>query len=75
MRRRARAVENVVRDLEGDPEREAEGAQVAVAAAPEQACRLEELRGLERTALEVALDGCVRVVRLGPLERLPASER
>src|SRR5690349_24792846 len=54
--RLARAVEDVVRDLEGDPEREAELAERPVAAAAEQARGLEQLPGLEGAALEVRLD-------------------
>src|SRR5436189_5600965 len=69
------AVEDVVRDLERDPEGEAERAEAAVAAAPEQAGSFEELRRLEGTALEVALDGRLRVVRLRTLQRLAAPER
>src|SRR5712692_2144315 len=63
----ARAVEDVVGDLEGDPEREAE---LAEAAAAEHASGFEELAGLQRTALEIRLHGRVRVVRLAPLQRL-----
>src|SRR5881397_2574782 len=56
LNRLAGAVENVVRDLEGDPEREPELAEPAVAPGPEQARRLEQLPRLQRAAVEVALD-------------------
>src|SRR5436305_13985193 len=68
--RLAGAVEDVVHDLEDDPEVRAELAQRLAAA--EDACRLEELRGLERTAFEVRLDARVGVVALAPLDRLAA---
>ena len=68
--RGARAVEDVVGDLEGDPEREA----VLAGAAAEPARRLEELPRLQRAALEVRLDRRRRVVRLRPLQRLAARE-
>ena len=73
--RLARAVEDVVGDLEGDPEREAERAERGVAARAEQARGLEELPGLERAALEVGVDRRLRVVRLAALHRLAARER
>src|SRR5207249_11898715 len=68
------AVEDVVGDLERDPKREPERAEIAVAAAAEQAGRLEELPGLERAAIEVALHGRVWVVRLGALQRLAPGQ-
>src|SRR5436305_5281590 len=71
----AGAVEDVVRDLERDSEREAELAEPAVAAAAEQARRLEQLPRLERAALEVTLDARFGVVRLRALERLAPRER
>src|SRR5579859_2526865 len=59
----AGAVEDVVRDLEGDAEREPEAAEGRVAAVrTEQARSLEQLRRLQCAALEVALDRRVRVV-------------
>src|SRR5205085_7129643 len=73
--RLAGAVEDVVRDLEGDAQREPELAEAAVAAAPEQAPRLEELPRLQRAALEVALDARFGVARLRPLQRLAPRER
>src|SRR5829696_540755 len=66
--RLARAVEDVVRDLEGDPEGEAELAEAPVAAASEQARGLEQLARLERAALEVVVDARLGVVRLRPLK-------
>ena len=68
----ARAVEDVVRDLERDPEVEPEAAERPARA--ERAGRLEELPRLQRAALEVRLDGRVRVVELAPLHRLAAGE-
>src|SRR6476619_3679439 len=72
--RLTRAVEDVVGDLEGDPEREPEAAKSLVAAAAEQARRLEQLPGLERAAGEVVVHARVRVVGLGALQRLTAGE-
>src|SRR6266498_1308319 len=69
------AVEDVVSDLEGNPKREPERAEAAVAAAAEQARGLEQFPRLQRASFEVALDGRVRVVRLHALERLAAGER
>src|SRR5579859_5786650 len=67
----AGAVEDVVRDLEGDAEREPEAAERGVAAVrAEQAGGLEQLRSLQRAPFEVAVDGRVGIVRLAPLERL-----
>src|SRR6516165_8011553 len=67
----ARAVEDVVRDLEGDAEGESEAAERGVAAArPEQAGGLEQLGRLQLAAREIALDGRVGIVRLAPLQRL-----
>ena len=70
--RLARAVEDVVRDLEGDAEVEAETGEDAARA--ERAGGLEELPGLERTAFEVCLDRRVGVVALTALHRLAAGE-
>src|SRR5205085_7240782 len=72
-----RAVEDVVRDLEGDPEREAEIGERRrrLRAAAEQTGGLEELSRLQRAPLEVPLDRRFRIVRLRALERLPARER
>ena len=67
----ARAVEDVVDDLERDAEQPA----VVAAAAAEQAGGLEQLSGLEGAPLEVALDGRVGVVPLPPLQRLAPRER
>src|SRR5581483_10507925 len=67
----ARAVEDVVRNLEGDAEQEA----VLARPAAEQAGGLEQLPGLQRAALEVGVDGGVRVVPLAALQRLAAGER
>ena len=53
----------------------AEQPAVVAAAAAEQAGRLEQLPGLERAALEVAVDRRVGVVALPALERLAAGER
>src|SRR5262249_62267754 len=44
-------------------------------AGAEQTRSLEKLSGLERTALQVALDRGLRIVRLRALERLAARER
>src|SRR5438067_3037058 len=68
--RGARAVEDVVGDLEGDPERE----PVLAGAPAEAARRLEQLPRLERAAFEVRLDRGRRVTRLRPLQRLAACE-
>ena len=58
------AIEDVVRDLECDPERQPERAEVlAFRAAAEPASRLEQLAGLEPAALEVGLDRRVGIVR------------
>ena len=65
------AVEDVVDDLE----RDAEQPPVVAAAAAEHARGLEQLPGLQRTPLEVPVDGRVGVVALPPLQRLPARER
>jgi hypothetical protein len=71
----ARAVEDVVGDLERDAERGPELTQPEIAAAAaEQTCCLEQLPGLERAPLEVALDGRVRVVRLAALKGFSACE-
>ena len=71
----AGAVEDVVRDLEGDAERESEPPERGVAAAgAEQAGGLEQLRRLQLTACEVALDGRVGIVGLAPLQRLAPCE-
>src|SRR5579859_2491480 len=71
----AGAVEDVVRDLEGDAEREPEAAEGRVAAVrTEQARSLEQLRRLQCAALEVALDRRIRVVGLAPLEGLAACQ-
>src|SRR5438132_6858251 len=67
----AGAVEDVVGDLEGDPERKAELAEPAAA---EHASGFEELAGLQSTALEIRLHRRVRVVRLAPLKRLAARQ-
>src|SRR5204863_5455963 len=72
--RLAGAVEDVVCDLERDPEREPEPSEALVAAAAEQTRGLEQLPRLEGTALEVALDARLRIVRLRSLERLAAGE-
>src|SRR5262249_38817883 len=70
-----RAVEDVVGDLERDPEREAERAEVAPArAGSEQAGGLEQLPRLQSAALEIGIDGRVGVVRLAALHRLAASK-
>src|SRR5579859_8224474 len=64
----AGAVEDVVRDLEGDAEREPEVPECRIAAVrAEEAGGLEQLRGLQRTTLEIAVDRRVGVVRLPPL--------
>ena len=63
--RLAGAVEDVVGDLERDPEREAVGAELRVAARAEQARGLEELPGLQRAPLEVGVDRRLRVVASG----------
>ena len=77
--RLAGAVQDVVGDLEGDPERQAELGQLAgllpSQTGAEQAGGLEELPGLERAALEVALDRRLRIVGLGTLERLAPCKR
>src|SRR6266545_1271146 len=70
--RLATAVEDVVDDLERDAEVRAELAQVVPAA--EQARGLEELRRLQRAALEVRVDGRVGIVALPLLHRLAADE-
>src|SRR5581483_9574986 len=71
----AGAVEDVVRDLERDPEHQPELAEVGAGGArAEPARRLEELSGLQRAALEVARNRRVRVVRLPALHRLAARE-
>src|SRR6185312_11869913 len=72
--RLSRAVEDVVGDLEGDPEREPELAEARVSAAAEQARGLEQLPGLERTAGQVVVDARVRVVGLRALERLASGQ-
>ena len=71
----AGAVEDVVGDLEGDPEREAVRAERRVAAGAEQAGGLEELPGLERAALEVGVDRRLGTACLRALQRLAARER
>jgi len=58
--------------VERDPEVQAVGAELLVAARPEQARRLDQLAGLETASLEIRLDGRVRVVRLQLLHRLAA---
>ena len=68
--RLARAVENVV----GDLERDAEQSPVLAVAAPEHARGSEELSRLQRAPLEVGVDGHVRIVLLLPLHRLPARK-
>src|SRR6185436_18965720 len=68
----ARAVEDVVRDLEGDPEVEPEAAEPPARA--QGARGLEELSRLQRAALEIRLDRRVGVVQLAPLHSLPARE-
>src|ERR687898_2109574 len=70
----AHAVEDVVDDLERDPERHAEAPEPLVARA-EQARGLEQRAGLERDALEVRGLRGVRIVTLHPLQRLAAHER
>src|SRR5206468_6467669 len=69
--RLAGAVEDVVRDLERDPEGEPERVQ---AAATEPAGGLEELPGLEGAPFEVGVDGRVRVMPLAALQRFAAGE-
>ena len=72
----AAAIEDVVGDLEGDPEREAEGAEArAVAPASQEARCLEELSRLQRAAREIVLDGSFRPESLAPLQRFTAGER
>jgi hypothetical protein len=71
--RRAGAVEDVVGDLERDPQREPEAADRLVAA-PEQACGAEELGRLQRAAPEILLLGRIRLVRLPVLDRLASHE-
>ena len=73
LRRETGAVEDVVRDLEGDAEREPEGAEALVPRG-EQAGRLEQAPRLERAPLEVRVDRRVGVVELPPLHRLAARE-
>src|SRR3954453_20704343 len=73
--RETRAVEDVVGDLEGDSEREAERAELGVAAGAEQARGLEELPGLEGAPLEIGVDRGLGVARLAALHRLAARQR
>ncbi len=72
--RRARAVEDVVGDLERNSEGEAEATEGLVAAS-QQARGAEELRGLQRAAPQVLLHGRVRPVGLRVLERLALHQR
>src|ERR687891_1021161 len=68
------AVEDVVRDLERDAQREPEPTEAGIARA-EQARGFEELSRLERDALDVRLDRGLRVVELPLLHRLAAGDR
>src|SRR3954447_1717430 len=68
--RHARAVEDVVGDLERDAERETERAR----AAREPARSLEELPRLQRAALEIRLDRRVGIESLRALHRFTAGE-
>src|SRR6185312_17003818 len=68
------AVEAVVHDLEGDPERETELAELA-AAARDQARGLEQLRSLQRAACQVLVDGRVGAPPLAAFHGLSADER
>ena len=70
----ARAVEDVVGDLEGDAERKAEVAELGARPA-EDARGLEELSRLEGAARKVLVDGCLRPEGLPPLKGLATRER
>src|SRR5439155_18524250 len=63
-------VEDVVGDLEGDPERESECSR----STGEPAGGLEQLAGLQPAALEVLLGRRVGVVSLRALQRLASGE-
>src|SRR5439155_6650217 len=69
------AVEDVVCDLERDPEREAVAAEGRRAARTEQARRLEELAGLQSAPRQVIVDRRLWVPRLPALHRLAPRER
>src|SRR5262245_35495459 len=73
LHRLARAIETVVDDLERDPEREPELAELS-AAAGEEARGLEELRRLQRAAGQVLVDRRVRTTALCALHPLAADE-
>src|SRR5204862_7112832 len=72
--RLARAVEDVVGDLKCDAEVEPVRAESLVAARTEQACRLDQLAGLQAAALEICIDRRIGIVRLQLLHRLASRE-
>ena len=72
---RSRSCRRHSQDVVGDLERDPEQAAVVASAAAEHAGGLEQLAGLERAALDVALDRRLRIVPLAALQGLPARER